>query len=482
MNQLPLEPTTPRRAAGRRVPRAAIAAAVAALALTGAPAAGAQSIAFVKDANVWLTTPDGSRQHQVTRDGTAEHPYRSPSQADDGTIAVSHGHLIKRIQQNGQLLNSIDPPPLIDTTSRPVDGTPVSVAISPDGTRIAYSFSAYSCPIAWECGARAVTGVTYADRFTPAGTFASATFGHPRWVGNHRLLVTGGYNFHVNLLDLAPGSTAVHWFDDRHYFDDSSDLGEAAASRDGRRLAAVHGYDGEWPGSVRRIIWFNVAGDATGGPLPPARPEGVCVTAPIRGTHSPTWSPDGSGLAFTLPEGLHVARTVPTDAAQCGRFGSGLVVPGATEPDWGPAAIDPQPLPGPSPSPGPGPGPGPAPAPGPGPKPSSPKAKPATLAVVGASNRRTVARKGLSVRVRGLAAGQRITVRLRVNAAGAKRLKLGRKAVTLASGSARASKQGTTTVRLRLGRKAADAVRQQRRGIAATLSASGATTRKVTLR
>ena len=50
--------------------------------------ASAESIVYVKDANVWLADAGGS-QYQVTTDGTAEHPYRSPSQADDGTIAAS---------------------------------------------------------------------------------------------------------------------------------------------------------------------------------------------------------------------------------------------------------------------------------------------------------------------------------------------------------------------------------------------------------
>lgn len=484
-----MNPSSPRhgtavstRPPALRARRAAVlAAAAAALTLAAAPVASAESIVFIKDANVWLTTPDGSRQHQVTTNGTADHPYRSPSQADDGTIAVSHLNLIKRIQQNGQVIDTIDPPALVDSTSRPVDGVPVAVAISPDGSKIAYSFSSYSCPIVWECGARAVTGITHADRFTPAGTFASATFGNPRWAGNHRLAVTGGENWHVNLIDIAPGATAVNWFNDRQFFADNSDLGEVVTSRDGRRAAAVHGYDGEWPGSVRRIIWFNVNGDVRSGPLPPVLPDGVCITSPTRGTHSPTWSPDGSGLAFTLPEGLHVARNVPTADTECGTYRSHLVLPGATEPDWGPAAIAPQPIPGPQPGPHPHPGPGPEP-PSDRKPPSDPKPRQATLSVVGTRSRKAVARRGLTVRVEGMAAGRKISVRLRVDARTAKRLRLSRKATTLASGSARASRTGTATVRLRLGKRAARSVRTHRRKLVATLTATGATTRKLTLR
>lgn len=495
--------TTARRRGGRPRRRGAatiLASTLVAAALLPASPASADSIAFVKDANVWLTSPDGARQHQVTTDGTAEYPYRSPSQADDGTIAVSHGQLIKRLRQNGQVINTIDPPALVDSTSRPVDGVPVAVAISPDGAKIAYSFASYSCPIAWECGHRSVTGITHADRFTPTTEFANATFGNPRWVGNGRLLVTGGYLHHINLLDIAPGSTKTHWFDDQNYFGDSSDLGEGVVSRDGRRVAAVHGYDGEWPGSVRRIIWLNVRGDVIGGRLPAARPDGVCITSPTRGTHSPTWSPDGSGLAFTLPEGLHVARGVPTDPARCGSYSSSLVIPGATEPDWGPADINPQPLPPPGngngngagsgngSGSGSGSGNGSGSGSGKGSSPGDPKrdadrtgSPRGTVALAGAAKLRAALRSGLRVSVRGAAAGRKVTVRLRVDAGTARRLRLGGRAVTLASGTARTSSRGAATVRLRFNARAAKALKKQRT-LRATISAPGAAVRKVTLR
>jgi hypothetical protein len=83
---------------------------------------------------------DGGSQYQVTLDGTSEHPYRSPSQADDGTIAAGHGTEILRMKQNGTVLDRLDPPMLMNSVSHPMDGTPVDVAISPDGTKVAYSF------------------------------------------------------------------------------------------------------------------------------------------------------------------------------------------------------------------------------------------------------------------------------------------------------------------------------------------------------
>src|SRR4051794_13989064 len=61
----------------RRTLKLAAAAALAVLA-AGAPAAYADSIAYVKDGNVWLSTPDGARRFQVTTRGG----YSDVSQAD----------------------------------------------------------------------------------------------------------------------------------------------------------------------------------------------------------------------------------------------------------------------------------------------------------------------------------------------------------------------------------------------------------------
>ena len=138
--------------------------ALAGLCLAIVPAAAsADSIVFVKSGNVWLSQPDGSGAYQVTTDGGPSSPYRSPSQADDGTIAASRYDEIVRMTQNGTVLNRIDPAPLTNSVSRSVDGPPVDVAISPDGRRIAYTFVGYECPVGSSCGARSATAYTAAD-------------------------------------------------------------------------------------------------------------------------------------------------------------------------------------------------------------------------------------------------------------------------------------------------------------------------------
>lgn len=91
-------PSTP-SAAGRlrRLPVLAVLAVLAALAVapsvagaaTAASAASAASIVFIKGGKVWLASPDGSLQRQVTTGGG----WDAPSQADHGTILASRARL-----------------------------------------------------------------------------------------------------------------------------------------------------------------------------------------------------------------------------------------------------------------------------------------------------------------------------------------------------------------------------------------------------
>ena len=63
------------------------------------------------------------------------------------------------------MLNRLDPPALMNSVSHPMDGVPVDVAISPDGTKVAYTFYGYECPVGASCGARTTTGIIPSDRF-----------------------------------------------------------------------------------------------------------------------------------------------------------------------------------------------------------------------------------------------------------------------------------------------------------------------------
>ena len=109
-------PPTPKERFSCTFTRTLIAAGVGLL--CAAAPAGADSIAYIKDNNIWLARPDGSGQVQITHDGTATTPYRSPSQADNGTIAAGHGSDLVTLAQTGQPLAEFAPPTATDSTGR----------------------------------------------------------------------------------------------------------------------------------------------------------------------------------------------------------------------------------------------------------------------------------------------------------------------------------------------------------------------------
>jgi hypothetical protein len=314
--------------------------AVAVAAALAAPAAAqADSIVFTKDHNVWIAKPDGTGLHQVTTDGTAVRPYRSPSQADDGTIAAGHGYDIVRLRQNGQVLSRFDPPAATTSTGATIDEVPQDVAISPDGSRVSFVYHNASCPPGAPCGARQVLLYSYADRATPVSVFGQHTNRrNPSWISGDRILMFGGAGAHVNL-DSPGGANddAQHWFDD----DAREDLDDGELSRRGDRLALIRSY-----GSNAHLAIYSV-GQVGGG-----APQSACYSGTEATLASPSWSPDGTALAFAHAQGIEVLPLPQVVPGDCPGAGSGRVaIPGGAEPDWGPADVNPGPPPPPPPPP-----------------------------------------------------------------------------------------------------------------------------------
>ncbi|HEY7010667.1 MAG TPA: hypothetical protein VH395_17080 [Jatrophihabitantaceae bacterium] len=298
------------------------------LTLAVAAPAAADSIAYIKDSNVWLANPDGSHQVQITHDGNATTPYRSPSQADDGTIAAGHGSEIVKLAQSGQVLAQFAPPTAIDSTGQVIADVPQQIAISPDGARIAYVYSQPSCPPGGPCGVRQELLYSFSDRTTPVSTFGEQTgLTNPSWIDNGRVLAFGGHFRQVNIDSLGGGDDdALHWFDDAG----NEDVGDGELSRQGDRLALVRSY-----GDNTHIAIYHVSGGAGG-----SAPEAACYTGTDAALAGPSWSPDGTRLAFQDEEGVEVLPLPQVVAGDCpGATSSSVIIPGATAPDWAPAAI-----------------------------------------------------------------------------------------------------------------------------------------------
>lgn len=290
------------------------------------------SIVFIRNHDVWLSRPDGSQLHRVTRDGSAAKPYQSPSQSDTGLIAVGHGAEIKLLGQNGSLVRRMDPPPLTSGTSHPLDGPPVNVAISPDGSKVAYTLASYQCPVAAPCGAQRATAVTRTDAFTPVGVYGQTHYWDPSWAGNARTIQSGGYLHQISLVDV--GGPIAHWFDDHDLPEvpsgGSTDLTDAELSPDGRWLGAVRGY-----GDGTHVVHYRVDGNAVSGP-PPNVPDWLCATSTSPGLAGPTFAPDSSTMMWQEPDGLWA---LPQLGEPC--IDPQLVVPDASQPDWSAAPVNP---------------------------------------------------------------------------------------------------------------------------------------------
>ncbi|MGZ6616744.1 MAG: TolB family protein [Solirubrobacteraceae bacterium] len=303
-------------------------------ALVAAAPAAADSLVFIKSNNVWLANADGSGEYQVTLDGSAGSPYSSPSQADDGTIVALRTPLggrpqIWRMHQNGGLLNT--------PINTPAPGTgAIDARVSPDGKLVAYWFvtevSTGTCLYCFDVSSRAL--ISRSDQFTNPDAVGTPNTGSlPSWMSNDTLLLSNG--------------NATQWYyklgtpEGVEWWGDSDNCGacippaivgltDGEVSRDGQRIALVRGDNNE------TIVLYKANG------APPAPPSPECAfNGAVGGKFSgPTWSQDGMTLAWQEGNGIW-SDQIP-DITNCATIGtSKLIVAGGTEPDFGPAAVNP---------------------------------------------------------------------------------------------------------------------------------------------
>lgn len=397
-----------------------------------APAA-ADSIVFIKDANVWVAAPDGSAARPLTTDGIPQLPYTSPSQSDDGTTVAVRGTRLYRIDRQGGkvALDSL-------LTGKPgsiIAFGPNDARISPDGTKIAYwidiasTWYDYATNRNWIDPGSAIAIQSAVDG-TPLGS--TMFFEEPSWTADGRLLVFDSLNGGVpQVYSGAPGTNhndLTPWFHDRDTHPSptgSRPVGAGELSRQGTRLATLRGGGTSGQGYEHRMrfnhIQLYTVTDLT------TPPTADCVIYDDGGTEfaTPSWSPGGDALAWATPDGIYTSPVGPG----CAGFAIKLILPGAREPDWGPAD------PGQSAA-------APPPPPAPPAKPGKPKPPTVTFATRGrrvtvrcACAIKVVARKGKRVVGRGKGTGK-VTVRVRAR---------GKVELTVTAGTATITK----TVRLR---------------------------------
>ena len=318
---------------------ALVAGATTALALLSAGPVAADSIVYEKQNNIWIANPDGSGQYQVTTDGTAARPYGDPSQADDGTIVAGQGQEIVKLRQNGQALARFNPPATTDSAGQYIDGVPQDLSVSPDGSKVAFSYYQYGCPPGVSCGARTVLLYSSTSAATPVAQYGKQYRRNASWVSNNRILAFGGYQSQVNLDSPGGGNDDdQHWFDDEDLHRPPTDLGDGELSRQGDRLVTLRNY-----GADTHMQFYAVSGNVQGGAVP-GPPAEACFSGKDAGLDSPTWSHNGRAVAFAVSTGIELMALPSVTPGNCSGAGSSrLVIPGGAEPDFGPAAVNPGP-------------------------------------------------------------------------------------------------------------------------------------------
>jgi hypothetical protein len=423
----------------RRAPFLALAALCLAVAALVVPAAAsADSILFMKGGDVWLSSPDGADQFQVTSGGA----YNYASQSESGAVIVAsrENHLFV-LNRDGDVVREL--PTVIGST---LWHGPYEPQVSPDGTHVAYQYY-------YTGGGEARTGVAYANTDGSYGGYDLHTgWAYPAWYDDSLLMHSDPPNgFSKDVIMRPFGSldnVGTPWFSH----------GEMPVLHDGdirlNAMAFVSGHDDG------RLPVYRYGGAPGGNDIE------FCYAyeGPAGKFESPSFSPDRSRLSWNEDDGIHVGPSGIDSGCHPDQASEAPAIPGGRYPDWGAADVPgPRPTGNGNPNGGGTPNGGGPPSNGGGTSTDKGGGKTdgggngkpgvtAQLRIAGKPKLGPTLKKGLTVTVAG--ASGKVALIATVPAAIARRAGLGKGATKVASGSATAT-GGNASVRLRFTPKAA---------------------------
>jgi|GEM_PF-3193167 len=311
--------------------------------LVGAPAAAqAASLVYIDGGrDVAVARPDGSLAHKVTHATDPDHGYKALSVADDGGITAylsqrddSGNSSFVVLDQDGTVRSG---PFLFERYGICGGLAPFVTATSPDGTFVAVQYwkGSNNC-----LGSSPTPSVRLTNRNSPTigtGTYPSYDYlTQPHWIRHpdQRLAgISGGDVLQVWQNDAAhmedwivvSGGLELNGFD-FHPTETKLllDLADAGAT-------------GPEPHTLALLSYTELS---TGGAAPTDPDPQLLCTADAYMTNDagggrPIWSPDGSQIAWTAPDGIYVSPAPVVSGDTC-LLAPKLVVPGGSDVHWAP--------------------------------------------------------------------------------------------------------------------------------------------------
>jgi hypothetical protein len=305
-----------------------------AVALAFPAAAGAASLVFVKDGNVWIAGADGSGARAVT---SQPNNWAWPSEADDGTILVAGGAQrvnadgsdsdgsseLYRLDQQGRTIGGPATTPASTSTPQCPTYAPQIARVSPNGASVAYSL--FFCDTFHTFYGPALGG-------TAAMQQSLADYVDPSWIDDGRFLIT----HQGTTLDASQAQwgvwdtgarTAGAWRAGESYLTGY----QAVVSRSGTRVAVFQDDGADHYGTVAnaRITIYTASGIQGADTAMRCEIPLDASTVKNATSASPSLSPDGGTIVWAQADGIHTATTDCT--------GSRLLIPGGQWPFLGKA-------------------------------------------------------------------------------------------------------------------------------------------------